>query len=147
MCTLIRRLYIAGPMTGLPKFNIPAFDMQARRLRELGNFEVVSPAELDAPEIRAELLLSADGAPTYPNGHTWGDFLARDVKVIADQVDGIVVLPNWSKSRGARLEVFVALLCGKPVYEDVGFSDRIGFCLRLLANVDIVFAIARSFIA
>jgi len=35
------------------------------------------------------------------------------VKVISDTLGGIVVLPDWFKSRGARLEVFVGLLTGK----------------------------------
>ena len=42
------------------------------------------------------------------------DFLwPATVKLIADQVQGIIFLPNWQKSRGARLEAFVGLLQGK----------------------------------
>lgn len=108
------KFYLAGPMSGLPQFNFPAFDAAAKLLRERG-YEIVSPAELDDEETRAEALESPDGKPTQRdkvNGHTWGDFLARDVKIVADQVRGIVFLPNWEKSRGARLEAFVAVLCG-----------------------------------
>lgn len=107
--------YVAGPMSGYPQFNIPAFDELAEELRGRG-FKVVSPAELDAPEQRAFLLDSPDGLTPYANNETWADFLARDVKLIADRIDAIVVLPGWWKSRGARLEVFVGLLTGKPIY-------------------------------
>lgn len=112
------RLYIAGPMTGLPQFNFPAFDRLGSILRGMG-FEVVSPAELDDPEDRAAALASPDGH--MHGGHhmnkTWGDFLARDVKLLADDgIEGIVVLPGWERSRGARLETFVAnALCGLPI--------------------------------
>ncbi len=110
------RLYIAGPMTGIPQFNFPAFDLMAYLLRADGH-EVVSPAELDSPEDRALALLSPDGHEKSVT-KSWGDFLSRDVKLIADGgIEGIVVLPGWAKSRGARLETFVGrMLCGIKVY-------------------------------
>ena len=105
-------------MTGIPQFNIPALNDAAADLRGRG-YEVVSPAELDDPGTLAAALASPDGAPGSgsSNGETWGDFLARDVKLIADAgLDGIVLLPGWEHSRGARLETFVAHLCGLTVY-------------------------------
>lgn len=109
-------LYVAGPMTGLPQFNFPAFDEATTNLRREG-FKVVSPAELDDEETRAAALASPDGAPGSgtTNGDTWGDFLARDVKLIADQCDGVAVIDGWNKSKGARLETFIAHVTSKPV--------------------------------
>lgn len=113
------KVYLAGPMTGIPRFNFPAFDDAATMLRKRG-YDVVSPAELDSPEHRAAAMASTDGDPTAYNsqtGETWGDLLARDVKLIADEgVEAIVVLPGWECSRGARLETFVGGLCGLRVY-------------------------------
>lgn len=106
--------YIAGPMSGIPRFNIPAFDEAATNLRKAG-FNIISPAELDDPVTREMAWNSPDGATlndTHPNGESWGDFLARDVKIVADKVQGIIALPGWQRSRGARLEMMVALLCG-----------------------------------
>jgi hypothetical protein len=106
--------YIAGPMSGIPRFNIPAFDEAASNLREEG-YHIVSPAELDDPVTREMAYNSLDGSTLndqHPNGESWGDFLARDVKIVADKVQGVIVLPGWERSRGARLEVMVALLCG-----------------------------------
>ncbi len=112
------RLYLAGPMSGIQQFNFPAFREAATGLRARG-YDVVSPAELDNPKQRAVSLASPDGddeARVRMTGETWGDLLARDVKLVADEVDGIAVLPGWYRSRGARLETFVAALCRKPVF-------------------------------
>lgn len=111
--------YIAGPMSGIPRFNIPAFDEAAANLRAAG-FNIVSPAELDDPITREMAYNSPDGSTLqakHPNGESWGDFLARDVKIVADKVQGIIALPGWAVSRGARLEMMVALLCGHELLE------------------------------
>lgn len=111
------KIYIAGPMTGRPHFNIPLFDYAANTLRGAG-FDAVSPAELDDEETRQAALCSPDGRMDKGtlNGETWGDFLARDVKLVADQIDAVALLPGWKDSRGAQLEVFVARLCRLPIF-------------------------------
>jgi len=113
-----KRYYLAGPMSGVAYHNFPLFEKVAEGLRADG-YDVVSPAELDNNDLY-------EAAMNDPTGDidkcdwTWGDFLARDVKIVADQVDGIICLPGWEKSRGACLETFVARLCGKPVYRLMG---------------------------
>jgi hypothetical protein len=111
--------YLAGPMTGYPQFNYPLFDKVAALLREQG-YAVISPAELDGDTMRKIALASPDGsliAFEGASGHTWGDVLARDVKIVADTVEGIIFLPGWDKSRGARLEAMVGILCGHEFRE------------------------------
>ncbi len=106
------KVYLAGPMSNLPQFNFPAFYAAAEELRAQG-FEVVSPAELDDAEDKGAALKSVDGDPNNRAivKKTWGDFLARDVKLLADQgIEGIVFLPDWQKSKGAKLEAYVGLL-------------------------------------
>lgn len=112
------KVYLAGPMSNVPQMNFPAFDAAAAELRAEG-FNVVSPAELDSPASRAAALASEDGSPRdYAEGETWGGFLARDVKLIADEgIEAIVCLPGWEKSRGARLETFVGRLCGLEILD------------------------------
>jgi hypothetical protein len=105
------KIYIAGPMSYVPRFNFPAFDEAAALLRRHG-IDAVSPAELDDPEDRKRAMASEDGMPGSSNG-TWGDYIARDVKLIADSgVTGIAFLSGWQRSRGAKLEAFIGILCG-----------------------------------
>ena len=102
--------YLAGPMSGIPQFNFPLFYSAAATLRAAG-YTIISPAELDDAEDKGAAMASPDGSMATIT-KTWGDFLARDVKIVADQVQGIIFLPGWSKSRGAKLEAFTGLLCG-----------------------------------
>jgi hypothetical protein len=118
------RLYIAGPMTGIKQFNFPAFADAAAALRAAGH-EIISPHELDSPEVQAAAMASPDGKLIDGKvaGQTWGQILARDVHVVADEVEGIVFLPNWDKSRGARLEAFVGILCSKRFFTYPGLHE------------------------
>lgn len=115
------RLYLAGPMSGIEQFNFPAFYEAAATLREVGH-DIVSPAEMDATDgIDGEALASEAGDPKGLS-LTWGQLLARDVLLIGDEteaaIDGIVFLPGWIASRGARLEAFTALLSRKYHFFD-----------------------------
>jgi hypothetical protein len=104
------KVYLAGPMSGIPAFNIPEFDKAARALRELG-YEVVSPAEVDGETTRDTLLQSAHGShdDLPPSDGGWSAYLARDLRIIADEgIEAIVTLPGWERSRGARCEVAIA---------------------------------------
>ena len=112
------RVYLAGPMSGIPAFNVPAFDALAKTLRVWG-YEVVSPAELDGPETRAAIVASRWGNHAdLPPGETWGFYLSRDIRILADEgIEAVVVLPGWARSKGARLETFAAkAILGLPVY-------------------------------
>lgn len=117
------KIYIAGPMTGIPQFNVPLFDKVAFALR-LQGYTVVSPAELDSPEMRREALRSKDGALgplEQATGETWGHVLARDVLMLCDTgIEGIVLLPNWWQSRGATLETTVGLLNELKFFQYIG---------------------------
>lgn len=94
-------VYIAGPMTGLPDYNFPAFHEAAARIRAEG-LRVVSPAELD----------EHDSVP--PGDRPWAWYLARDLKALLD-CNAVAVLDGWRESRGARLEVHVASALGLHV--------------------------------
>ena len=48
MTQALKRIYLAGPMSGLPDFNYPAFHAAAAVLRAQGHY-VENPAENPAP--------------------------------------------------------------------------------------------------
>lgn len=92
----MNRIYISGPMTGLPELNFPAFHSAASRLRALGH-EVVNPAELN-PDPAAK----------------WSDCMRTDIKALMD-CDAIAMLPGWQDSKGASLEHHIANQLGLGV--------------------------------
>lgn len=107
------RWYLAGPMTGIKGFNYHYFDTVAVRLRAYG-YDVISPTELESPEARRVSESSLDGSiESMPAGSTWGRALARDMPPLIDECGGIILLPDWWKSRGARIEATVGLACRK----------------------------------
>ena len=113
------KYYVAGPMSGIPQFNYPLFDKVSAALKEAGH-ETFNPAEMDDAETRKEAMASKDGilAGGACNGESWGDFLSRDVKLIADsEINAICLLPGWEKSRGARMEAFVCISLNYPAFE------------------------------
>lgn len=98
-------------MTGYENYNFPAFHRAAEALREMGH-EVWSPAEMDEAE-------GVEPSPTgqLPDPKQYAQFLARDIQVIADnEIEGIVVLPGWQNSGGAKTEVAFARALKLPVF-------------------------------
>ena len=94
-----RRIYIAGPMRGLPDSNIPAFELAATALRQQG-WEVFSPVEIGR-EYGTEDEIAAD--PALLNR-----VMMAELDVVPD-VDAIYLLRGWQRSAGARSELAVAL--------------------------------------
>lgn len=104
------RVYIAGPMTGIPLFNFPAFDAARDRWKEAGH-DVISPADLTRSYWREQFGEDFDPASTRPDiaagGDIYREFLKEDVRAITE-CDGIALLSGWRKSKGVALELTVA---------------------------------------
>lgn len=90
------KVYLSGPMTGLPNFNYDAFNAAAAQLRAAG-FHVENPAENPHPECRS-----------------WQAYMRLAVAQLAT-CDRIVVLPGWSYCKGAKLEVAIGTALGMSV--------------------------------
>lgn len=91
------KVYLSGPMSGLPEFNYPAFNAAAAQLRAAG-FHVENPAE-----------------NPIPDSPTWEGYMRLAVAQLAT-CDRIVTLPGWQASRGARVEVDLGVVLGMDVY-------------------------------
>lgn len=85
-------VYLAGPMTGIENFNYPAFEAAAKRWRASG-YTVFAPNE------------NFDGSLT----ETYSDYIRAALEMLV-QCNAVAFLPNWEKSRGARLEAHIAQL-------------------------------------
>jgi hypothetical protein len=124
------KLYLAGPMTGYPLFNFPAFDEAARRGRELG-FVIVSPAEIDRFIGFDEHCTIGHFEPRLADYFDTNLTILRDVGLILT-CDGIALLPGWSRSKGATAEMCVARWAGKTLYDAGSFREmnRIGLDIQ-----------------
>lgn len=91
------RIYIAGPMTGLPDLNFPAFHAEAAKLRAAGH-EVSNPAEIN-PDHSA----------------SWIECMARDIPELL-KCEAIRLLPGWETSDGATVERIYAKRNGMRIF-------------------------------
>lgn len=88
------RLYIAGPMSGLPEFNYPAFFDAESDLTAFG-YKTLNPAR-------------------NPKQDCWEGYMKAAIAQVV-QADGIAFLPGSHASEGARLELFLAGRLGIPI--------------------------------
>lgn len=97
--------YLSGPMAGRPDHGYPEFTVAAEKLRELG-YSIVSPHEAHPP-------------PNGPIDHT--EYLRRLRADLREMLEcrGIIMLPGWQQSLGARLELTTAV----ALELDVAFFD------------------------
>lgn len=76
------KIYISGPMTGLPNYNREAFNAAAEELKD--KYHVINPAVL-------------------PDGLEYDDYI--DIaKILIKRCDAIYLLPGWQGSKGANIE-------------------------------------------
>lgn len=116
------KVYLAGPMRGIPQFNFPAFDYAATKLRAVG-FEVFSPAENDRktiPNIEEKLNIwcfkTGDGEQLKrETGFSIRDAMRDDTHYICVHADAIALLPGWEKSSGATAEHALAKALGHTI--------------------------------
>lgn len=113
------RIYLAGPMRGIPEFNFPAFHAAAAKLRADGHV-VFSPAEADtalfgvvsSPDGNEETFAQEQGkTPLELRRLVFG----HDFAWICAEADAVALLPGWAHSRGALAEKAAADALGLEI--------------------------------
>jgi len=95
------KIYISGPITGIPDGNRRAFSMASMQL-DIAGHESVSPHNNGLP---------ADAS--------WQEHMRADIRILMD-CEGMALLPGWRQSKGAQIERDLALSVGivvKPLEE------------------------------
>jgi hypothetical protein len=94
-------IYIAGPMTGLPEWNYPAFHRASAEWRRNG-WTVLNPAE------------GFGGRTDLP----YERYMRAAIKLVM-RSSAIALLPGWQASRGACMEVLIAARQGYEFFDAV----------------------------
>jgi hypothetical protein len=128
--TKVHKMYVAGPMTGLPGENTAAFQYAEKRLKEAG-FNPVLPPEME----RAKDPIW----DTLTKEEKYRLVLPNDIAALA-KCDSIVLLPGWEQSVGTGFELHGADIFGferfASSYPDnsVGLEQAVDEIIHLLNN-------------
>lgn len=89
--------YLSGPISGDIAGNQRKF-MEACQLLRSRGYSILSPVEV------TEVLELQEPGP-----RDWVWYMRRDIEaMMSDEVEGIIMLPGWEASRGARTELALA---------------------------------------
>lgn len=99
------KVYISLPITGHDLSERKAVaKIAANALRQAGH-EPINPFDSDQ------------------DGMTYGEYLGKDIALIIDQADAVMMLPGWRKSKGCKIEFECACICDKKI----GFYPSLKF--------------------
>ncbi|MCI0620298.1 MAG: DUF4406 domain-containing protein [Acidobacteria bacterium] len=99
----MRLIYVSGPYTGRVDANTTAAVEAGRLLREHGFVALVPHIAIVPME-----------APDSPRGYAQA---MRECVALMLRCDAVLMVAGWEKSRGARIERWIACRSGLPVFE------------------------------
>lgn len=107
--TKVKKIYIAGPMSGYPEFNFPKFFAVADKLKSEG-WLVFNPANKDEEGgvVTHKSYAKGDALALVSSGWDFRDAYAWDVNRVIE-ADAIYMLKGWEHSSGAVGEHAVAV--------------------------------------
>ena len=113
------KIYLAGPMRGIPDFNFPAFKKAGAYLRKQGH-EVFNPAERDEEDFGHTIQKKGDEHEFAASVGLTTDQLRRrvfffDAEYICKTAEAIALLPGWENSKGVKAEKALAEALGLDV--------------------------------
>lgn len=96
-------IYVAGPMSGLPEFNFPAF-FAAQSMLEAQGWKVYNPAAKDSEaKLDPEAVKTGDALKAIAKGFDFREAFTWDMCRIIEG-NGIYMLKGWEHSPGAVAE-------------------------------------------
>jgi len=116
----VKKVYIAGPMKGIPLFNFPEFDFTAEHIEEdWDNCEAVNPAQIDRDNgfDPTSLPDDYDWNIIPPSAGTREEIMRRDINALLT-CQAIYMLPGWENSAGAKAELHLARWAGLEILHD-----------------------------
>lgn len=127
-----RAVYVCGPMAGYPGMNRAAFDEAAHMIEARGDRPVV-PHDLGVREHHGPCPAVYGGQPAAQGDRDGGCYLRADLAQMVG-ADAVHVLPGWSRSRGAQIEVLLARLLRIPIEHATG-AEQDGSAIADLAGI------------
>ena len=112
---MVTRIYIAGPIAGIPDGNREAFALVAQNLKEAG-YEPVNP--WDIPPVHEGECIGRT-VEHEPN-HRYGCLLRSDIEALM-HCDAIFLMEGWEQSVGAQTEEHVARSLGLAILFEGSF--------------------------
>jgi Domain of unknown function (DUF4406) len=118
-----KSIYLAGPMSGIPDFNFPAFNAAAAKFEAEG-WEVFNPANKEGETLSEASKVNGDPMQAQKDGFDFRSGYTWDVNKVIE-ADAIYLLEGWQHSPGARGEYAVALAVQRhyPDYEVLSEVD------------------------
>jgi len=107
------KVYLSGPITGKEDGNKAVFAGCKKALEQAG-WEVITPYDTNPPEQEAAEEANREAGKLYTESY-W-KLLSKDVLTVSE-VEGIIFLPEWEKSTGARVEAYIGLVRGLPIWD------------------------------
>jgi len=105
------KVYIAGPMSGMPMLNQNAFHEAEKNLKRSNLFrEIINPAKLDTSQDIEEQEQHALTDKEYRK-----NAIARDLSLLVE-CDSIYMLSGWENSKGAQVEHALANYLGLTIF-------------------------------
>lgn len=114
----MKRLYVSGPMSGIEHHNFPAFFDASDVLKKLG-YDPINPAAFYPKRAYEWAGWKVAHEWAVANPEKWEAYIRKDISLLL-KADAIVLLDGWWNSKGACLEIVMAVCLGLPVYEFLG---------------------------
>jgi hypothetical protein len=109
------KIYLAGSMQAHGNYNFPLFDHVAEKLRAIGH-EVFSPADHAREKLGSLETIQKMGKAELAYNIQF-ELFPEQIAWICRHAGGVLMLPGWEHSDGAKIERQVALYFKKPVGE------------------------------